>query len=335
MKKIVKLNYIFNFVYIILLLLLSADSYRNPLKSQNIIGLSAYYLIIPFLLFQVVLRWKNNVKIFIKINKILSFFIFPIITLTTIIFSIVDAIYPPNYIYTQTNIHQQQLGILALFIGLSLLINKTDNWWQKNLNKIIFLCPFVLFFVLVMISFWPNDVFKIMVLEDHFIENSQFFILFLGSILSLFYALKFHSKNKYVFIIIFLLFLFVSGDEISWGQRIFSVKTLDILAPHNLQNENTIHNLSFFDSFIKLSYLVFPLLCILGGFLIKFNIIKHKFISSWIPNTNFIGYFLFPGIFHLINYFSINIPIKEWAEPTELFLYCGLVFWVAYKGYGN
>lgn len=325
-------NKIFNYIFIILLLLLCADSYRNPSKSQNIIGFSAYRLIIPFLLSQVILRWKYNFKFFSKLIKLLSFFIFPIITILSIIFNIISAFSPPNYIYTQTNIHLQQLGILSLFVGLSLLINKTNNWWQKNLNKVTFLFPFILFFVLIMVSFWPNDIFKIIILEDHFIENFQFYILFLGSILSLFFALKSFSKNKYIFFVFFLILLFVSGDEVSWGQRIFNVKTLDILSPYNLQNENTIHNLSFFDSFIKLSYLIFPWLCIFGGLLKKNRIIVNKFISSWIPNTNFLGYFLFPGIFHLTNLFPVNFSLKEWAEPTELFLYCGLVFWIAYRG---
>lgn len=43
-----------------------------------------------------------------------------------------------------------------------------------------------------------------------------------------------------------LLFLFGAGEEISWGQRIFSFSTPELIAEQNMQGEANIHNLPFF-----------------------------------------------------------------------------------------
>lgn len=40
-------------------------------------------------------------------------------------------------------------------------------------------------------------------------------------------------------------FLFGSGEEISWGQRIIGWETTGYFAEHNVQNETTLHNLAF------------------------------------------------------------------------------------------
>jgi len=44
-----------------------------------------------------------------------------------------------------------------------------------------------------------------------------------------------------------IFFLFVAGEEISWGQRIFGLETPEVLQNHNVQGELNLHNLSIFD----------------------------------------------------------------------------------------
>lgn len=333
MKLNLKINYLFNLFYVTFIFLLSIDSFRNPLKSQEIIGLSIYKLIIPFLILQLILNWKYKIKLAPKINRILFYLSIPI-ALMTILMSVVSVITPPNYIFTITNLNQQQLGFLSFFIIMSLLFNKSKIWWRKNINKIIFFTPFILVSVLIIVSLWPNDIFKKMVLEDHLIENSQFVILFIGGIVSLFFSFKLRVKNKYLyylFVTISICFFLVSGDEISWGQRIFNLKTIDVIAPYNLQNENTIHNLDFFDQYIRVGYILFSLLGIFAKPIAK--VLNKKNLVNWLPDYIFLGYFLFSAIYNILEYFSLNKSIKDWAEPMELFLYCGLVFFFIHQGY--
>jgi len=335
MKLNIKKNYLFNFFYIAFIFLLSIDSFRNPLKSQRILGFSAYKLIIPLLILQLVLNWKYNIKLFPKISKILFKIIFPILILITIVFSILDTVVSPNFVYTLTNFHQQGLGNLSLYLGLSLFFNKSNRYWQKNIKNIIFYIPFILIILLLITKLWPGDVFEIMILEDHIIENFQFIVLFIGGVVSLFFALKFRVKNKslyYFFLITFFCLFLISGDEISWGQRIFNFKTIDAIKPYNLQNENTIHNLDFFDHFVRIGYILFSLFGVFSKSIAKL-VSENKSYVNYLPDNIFLGYFIFPAIYNVLEYFSFNNSIKGWAEPMELFLYCGLVFFIIYQGY--
>jgi len=174
-----------------------------------------------------------------------------------------------------------------------------------------------------------------MILEDHIIENFQFIVLFIGSFVSLFFALKFKVKNKYLhyfFLIAFFCLFLVSGDEISWGQRIFNFKTIDTIKSYNLQNENTIHNLDFIDEFVRIGYILLSLFGVFSKSIGKL-VSKNKSLINYLPDNIFLGYFIFPAVYNVLEYFYFNNSIKDWAEPMELFPYCGLVFFIIYQGY--
>jgi hypothetical protein len=51
------------------------------------------------------------------------------------------------------------------------------------------------------------------------------------------------------FLIFSMLTLVLALEEISWGQRIFAIATPDFIAQINVQNEITLHNLSFFQRY--------------------------------------------------------------------------------------
>ncbi|WP_323844851.1 hypothetical protein [Microbulbifer magnicolonia] len=58
-----------------------------------------------------------------------------------------------------------------------------------------------------------------------------------------------HAKNglsKFWLTALAVLFLFGAGEEISWGQRVFSFSTPELIAEQNKQGEANIHNLAFF-----------------------------------------------------------------------------------------
>lgn len=87
--------------------------------------------------------------------------------------------------------------------------------------------------------------------EDNILQWLQ--VLFL--LATAFYCLKIYrgyrllQEKKLIaiaFLIFFILTLFVAFEEISWGQRIFGIATPDFIKEVNLQNEITIHNLSYF-----------------------------------------------------------------------------------------
>lgn len=90
--------------------------------------------------------------------------------------------------------------------------------------------------------------------EDHYFENVGAISLFVAAII-FFYAFRLSLSpdlsgkifwvKKLAYLGFALLFFFGAGEEISWGQRIFNIKTPDALSAINAQDEITVHNMSF------------------------------------------------------------------------------------------
>lgn len=81
--------------------------------------------------------------------------------------------------------------------------------------------------------------------EDGFFEYLTF--LFFASSGFLFLKTYFRNKNIW-FLLLTILFLFGAGEEISWGQRIFSFTNPEFIEEVNVQNEFNIHNIEFFNT---------------------------------------------------------------------------------------
>lgn len=96
--------------------------------------------------------------------------------------------------------------------------------------------------------------------EDGIIENlSALFYLTAAAISFYLYAssnykMNFTGSKTYrnvFFLLLGLLFFFCFGEEISWGQRIFSISPSEWVRTHNVQSETNLHNLYIFDSIDK------------------------------------------------------------------------------------
>lgn len=79
--------------------------------------------------------------------------------------------------------------------------------------------------------------------EDGFFEYATAILFFVSSICMLTQI----KKGGWVFFMLFLLLFVGAGEEISWGQRIFSIKTPEEIKSANVQGEMNIHNLYFFN----------------------------------------------------------------------------------------
>jgi hypothetical protein len=111
-----------------------------------------------------------------------------------------------------------------------------------------------------------------MVAEDSVFEDATALVLLGISILFLVRFIKERkTRNKYwvVFNILIVLGAFFGfGEEISWGQRIFSVETGEFFAQNNLQNETNLHNLEI--NGVKLNKLLFSqgLVLVFGSYFV-------------------------------------------------------------------
>lgn len=91
------------------------------------------------------------------------------------------------------------------------------------------------------------DFFQSLVAEDGIFENITALGLLVISVLSLLRLIRqYKQRNKWwvvMNIVIVLGTFFGFGEEISWGQRIFSIEAGDFFTSNNLQHETNLHNL--------------------------------------------------------------------------------------------
>ncbi len=150
--------------------------------------------------------------------------------------------------------------------------------------------------------------------EDGFIENSQFILIFLSSILLFYRFFKFFkSKNLYWKIGVFLLasvFLFGAGEEISWGQRIFNVESSEYFLENNAQGETNLHNMVVEGK--KINKIIFSqlltLILIIYIFILPILYRKIKVIKN------------------LVNIFAV--PVVKWHHTIAFLVATGLIFFV-------
>ncbi len=59
------------------------------------------------------------------------------------------------------------------------------------------------------------------------------------------FTIRFSKGKKFLLCLLFagFIFIFGAGEEISWGQRIFNIKTPEFFMKHNAQQEMNLHNL--------------------------------------------------------------------------------------------
>jgi hypothetical protein len=118
--------------------------------------------------------------------------------------------------------------------------------------------------ILSMIFLLQTPLFVALSHEDGVIEYAQFLFFAATSIIWLFIAIN--TRNGLIFlkgisVALFFGFLFASGEEISWGQRIFGFDTPEILLA-NSQGEANLHNINsgiFNDLFLYGSFAFFGL----------------------------------------------------------------------------
>jgi len=163
--------------------------------------------------------------------------------------------------------------------------------------------------------------------EDGIVEWLTVVGLLLGSIVCFSrFLLLLHKRSRwFLFVTLGLgLFLFfAAGEEISWGQRIFGLKTPEYFQEHNAQHETNLHNLVV--DGVKLNKLIFSILLVgaLAVFLLIVPLLyqrnnwARKFLDkSAVPVPRFYQVLGFVMVFILIN-------IIRDGKNAELLECCG------------
>jgi len=130
-----------------------------------------------------------------------------------------------------------------------------------SLKVIVSLAITGLIFILLAPARLTPNVIDLIVEEDGVVEYISAILFLISSILAVTWLIRYRMPFRHrvvLALLAFCLFVFF-GEEISWGQRIFGIGTLEILSEANVQNENNLHNLFgyLFPSLFLLAVIVY------------------------------------------------------------------------------
>jgi len=177
---------------------------------------------------------------------------------------------------------------------------------QQIIKLCIFLFP-IIFVSSILVERIPTDPlsnnFISFFYEDGPAENIEFINYLVSFVFSIFIARSFFKNNYKLFcslyIFLAVLFIFIAGEEISWGQRIFNFETPEQFSS-NLQNEFNIHN--FNSSLFTFLALAFSFIGVFGWLVLpkRTNKLYNLFKQNFLPKRFLITYFLmYPLLFFL------------------------------------
>lgn len=325
---------VFTIVIVIgLTTLLGIDSIGNSETVFKFTGVHSHTFVIPTLLLLFLIRLKYHQLLPKNIARPLALLTMGVLAIT-VGATLYDAVTPVNALYALTRLHQTRLSILPAFLSIVLLLNQNTRWWQRHWQKVIVILPFVIFFGAVLINLFPFNVFLELVKEDRLVENTQFWVLALGSAVALWHSLQLRKTSSIFtagcFLCIAVVFALIAGDEISWGQRILGIQTHEYIKTINRQEELTIHNLYALEWLVKYGYATVAFLGIAGWPLLK---IAQPRMAKYAPSWLLIGYFLLPFGFYAAQIRILWGIWHRWSEVAELYLYAGVVLWSVLLGW--
>ncbi|PWJ44973.1 hypothetical protein [Sediminitomix flava] len=145
---------------------------------------------------------------------------------------------------------------------------------------------------------------KTILIEDGMVENATVLFLLVASVMTVVRIFKYASSKSIHWLVMQVLmasfFLFIAGEEMSWGQRIWNVETNEFFQQYNLQGETNLHNMKVGD--VKINTLIF-------GKLITVVLIIHLCITPFLYRKK-------EGFRNLVN---------KWGVPIG-YLHHGIVF---------
>jgi len=215
----------------------------------------------------------------------------------------------------------------------------------KNIHRmkiILFIVPIVFFLIFLCIKLTLPDVYTASIQEDAVLENAQTVLYLISSIGAFLLSIKFLRNTMTLVGILYCILgvglLFVSIEEISWGQRLFHIVTPAYFIKHNFQNEISIHNLVTVQGILHRLYITVGAY---GAFAWALTLlILPKVKAHWYHTVNYVvpdwflsSYFFFTFfIYTLLEYVSPPYPgsFLVWRdqEPMELLLSLGFLLFI-------
>lgn len=200
--------------------------------------------------------------------------------------------------------------------------------------------PVVIVLAVIGIRLVAWDFYRQLVSEDGILETLQFVFYFLtGCVLLKKLLGMLRGPNDWILKGVLLIlgggFLFLSGEEISWGERILNFARPDYFTVYNVQQEFSVHNLVYIQPLIHGTYILMGIvLGIVVPILSKLSIFKkfRSYLFGWDLSLYFLPLafvYLMLVIYPPVSLYGFNAYGFIWRdqEVVETLLTMGLFAW--------
>ena len=162
--------------------------------------------------------------------------------------------------------------------------------------------------------------------EDHLFEWATAIFLAISSV---FFFLTFITTKNIFILALSLTMFFGSGEEISWGQRIFDFATPETIKKINVQQEFTLHNINIFnhtdlkghtkqgiERLTDINFM-FKAFTMLFGILLPLGVYHLKMVSKFAMKIKLPVPPISIGIFFIINWLTYYF-LQSYLLPTGM-----------------
>lgn len=219
------------------------------------------------------------------------------------------------------------------------------NMKKKWIKILVIIFPVVFGLTMYCLNTYYRTVYETIGTEDHLIEWIQFSFFLTSAILAITIAIKMGKISKplrVIFLILALVLLFVTFEEISWGERVFNIEAPEVfddgtlpLLGENVQSEMNLHNFSFFHTKVGLIYILIATYAIFSSLLtslfykFKKNVKKEtKFLLSFLTPPAYLALYFSPLYINFFNWETFGIRPQDY-EMTEFLFSLGLLIFLS------
>ncbi|PWJ44885.1 hypothetical protein [Sediminitomix flava] len=177
--------------------------------------------------------------------------------------------------------------------------------------------------------------------EDGFIENLTVIILLMSAAISWIHYRKKSSiwskSQKANYLLMTLFFVFLAGEEISWGQRILDIESNEFFVQHNAQAETNLHNMVigdtkvnklFFGKLITVALVMYLFITPIAA--TRWEKFNHLIQKTGLPIGNLIH-----GIVFIVGVMLISLLDGGYKWEYYELLVVGIVFSIVYKAFAK
>ena len=178
--------------------------------------------------------------------------------------------------------------------------------------------PLLLTLSLCLLALLDRSTFYLLMQEDGWAEWATFVAFMIGAFVGGRLAFRMPSNDilARLFTVGLAAFcLFVAGEEISWGQRLFAFEPPEVFLKHNYQQEANLHNL--LKTIVNTRWIVLTI-ALVYGVILPVARLKFTFLRAFAPNVELIPWF------SVVVLLELFYPFKFTGEFAELVL--GLAF---------